>query len=60
MTDAATDVLIQNYEKRLGERASHTDAGGQTSLRRIIELQVRRLARLMLGEAKSYRPFLMR
>jgi CRISPR-associated protein Cas1 len=60
LTDAATDVLIQNYEKRLGERAGHADAGGQTSLRRIIELQVRRLARLMLDEAKSYQPFLVK
>ncbi len=58
LTDATTDTLIQRYETRLGERAAHADAGGQTSHRRIIELQVRRLARLVLGEAKTYQPFL--
>jgi CRISPR-associated protein Cas1 len=59
LTEATTDVLIRNYEGRLAERASHPDAGGQTSLRRVIELQVRRLARLVLGEAKTYQPFLV-
>jgi CRISPR-associated protein Cas1 len=60
LADAVTDTLIQRYEERLAERASHADAGGQTSHRRIIELQVRQLARLMLDEAKSYQPFVVR
>jgi CRISPR-associated protein Cas1 len=60
LADAVTDALIQRYEERLAERAGHADAGGQTSYRRIIELQVRRLARLMLGEAKVYQPFVLR
>ena len=58
LTNATTDVLIQTYEGRLGERVNHADAGGQTSYRRIIELQVRRLARLVLGQAKAYQAFL--
>jgi CRISPR-associated protein Cas1 len=60
LADAVTDALIQRYEERLTERAGHADAGGQTSYRRIIELQVRRLARLMLDEAKAYQPFVVR
>ena len=60
LTDATTDALIQRYEARLEMRAVHPDAGGQTAYRRIIELQVRRLARLILGKAKRYRPFLVR
>ncbi len=58
LTDATTDVLIQRYEKRLAERVRHADAGGQTTRRRVIELQVRRLARLVLDKASQYQPFL--
>lgn len=50
-------LLIEAYEQRVNEKAPHPDAGGETSLRRVIELQVRRLARLMLGQEKSYQPF---
>ncbi len=50
--------LIEAYEQRVNEKAAHPEAGGETSRRRIIELQVRRLARLMLGQEKSYQPFL--
>jgi len=60
LADAVTDDLIKRYEERLTERADHPDGGGQTTYRRIIELQVRRLARLMLDEAKTYQPFLTR
>ncbi len=60
LTDATTDALIQRYEARLAMRAVHPDAGGQTAYRRIIELQVRRLARLILGKAKRYQPYLVR
>jgi CRISP-associated protein Cas1 len=58
LTDSTTDLLIQRYEQRLGQRVAHSDAGGKTSLRRVIELQVRRLARVVLSQAKEYRPFL--
>lgn len=53
------DHLIQKYEQRSNEKFNHPDGGGQTSLRRIIELQVRRLARLMLGQGKTYQPFMI-
>ena len=60
LTDAAIDHLIEQYERRLAARAGHPMAGGQTSLRRIIELQVRRLARVVLGEARQYQPFVFK
>lgn len=60
LTDRATDQLIEAYEKRLAERADHAMAGGQTSLRRIIEMQVRLLARVMLDQAREYEPFSMK
>lgn len=54
------EVMIQRYEQRLNEKVAHPEAGGQTSRRRVIELQVRRLARLMLGQGKRYQPYLMK
>lgn len=54
------ELLIQRYEQRSNEKVPHPDAGGQTSRRRVIELQVRRLARLVLGQARAYEPFLAR
>jgi CRISPR-associated protein Cas1 len=60
LKESSINTLIQRYEQRASEKAAHPDAGGQTSLRRVIELQVRRLARLMLGQEKGYEPFLMK
>lgn len=57
LSEATTDKLIRQYEQRLQAQVFHADGGGQTSHRRVIELQVRRLARLVLGEAKGYQPF---
>jgi CRISPR-associated protein Cas1 len=54
------DVLIEQYERRATEKVNHPDGGGQTAYRRVIELQVRRLARLMLDQARSYEPFLLK
>jgi len=59
LSDAATDHLIQHYEAHLGRSLVHADAGGQTTQRRVIELQVRRLARLILDKSQGYRPFLI-
>ena len=52
--------LIQAYEQRSAIKVPHPDAGGQTALRRVIELQVRRLARLIQGQEKRYEPFLIK
>ncbi len=53
------EKLIKQYEQRSGEKVPHVLAGGQTSYRRVIELQTRRLARLVLGDVKNYEPFLL-
>lgn len=60
MKEQLIDLLIQRYEQRVNEKVHHADAGGQTAYRRVIELQVRRLARLILGQGKTYEPFLMK
>jgi CRISPR-associated protein Cas1 len=59
LNEAVTNRLIQQYEQRLSASVGHPDAGGQTSQRRVIELQVRRLAKVMLGESKGYQPFVV-
>ncbi|GAB4460824.1 MAG: CRISPR-associated endonuclease Cas1 [Anaerolineae bacterium] len=51
--------LIERYEQRVQEKVFHPEAGGETSRRRVIELQVRRLAQLILGRSRQYKPFLM-
>jgi len=58
LTNPTIDALIERYEQRLAERVSHADGGGMTSYRRVIELQVRRLAGVVLGKTKSYKPFI--
>jgi CRISPR-associated protein Cas1 len=55
--EALGSRLIEGYEQRLSERVLHPDGGGQTAYRRVIVLQVRRLARVMLGQAQGYRAF---
>lgn len=57
LTESATALVISRYEERIANRVMHADAGGQTSLRRVIELQVRRLSKVVLGQAKYYQPF---
>lgn len=59
LNEAVTNRLIQQYEQRLSASVNHTDAGGQTTHRRVIELQVRRVAKVVLGESKGYQPFIV-
>lgn len=59
LAEPALDLVIKAYEERLAQRTPHADAGGQTSRRRVIELQVRRLAGVVMGKNKAYRPFKM-
>jgi len=54
------EVLIRHYEQRSNVKVRHSLAGGQTAYRRVIEWQVRRLARVVLGDVKQYKPFLMK
>ena len=71
LTGRAIEALIGAYERALSRRLLHADGGGRTSLRRIIELQVRRLARVVSEEGAErqrsvkrrrpavYRPFMV-
>jgi CRISPR-associated protein Cas1 len=56
----AVHVLVSAYEERLEDRAFHPLANGQTDYRRVIELQVRQMARIVRGEADTYEPVTIR
>jgi CRISPR-associated protein Cas1 len=60
MTPAAVDVLIGAYEARMSERIYHPLANGETSYRRALELQARRIARVIQGTDPAYEPLVMR
>ncbi len=55
--------LIEAYQRRLEDRVSYPVGGDRVeriSYRRCLEYQVRRLARVVLGEETHYRAFLVR
>jgi len=57
MNDAALRQVILAYETRAASSVVYPRTGEQTTLRRCIELQVRRLARVLKGEEGDYGPF---
>ncbi len=59
MREDARKKFIRYYEERVQSSVSHPD-GGRTSYRRCFELQARRLARVLTGQAKLYQPFLVK
>jgi CRISPR-associated protein Cas1 len=60
LKEGALGILIQAYEDRMAQTAFHPMANGQTSYRRILELQARQLARVIMGEESQYLPLAMR
>lgn len=58
--DAGCQLVMEQYERRLYTQIHHPDARGETTYRRVLELQARRLARVILGKAEAYQPFLTR
>jgi len=54
--EAGVRVVIEQYEGRLQTPVAHPLAGGQTTVRRAIELQARQMARVIRGEDRVYRP----
>lgn len=60
MKPPAVDVLIQAYETRMEDTIYHPLANGQTSYRRALELQARRIARVIRGEDRGYEALVMR
>lgn len=59
MSDSGMAVMLQGYEERLQSQVRHPVAGEQVTYRRCLELQVRQVARLVLGKAERYAPVTM-
>ncbi len=60
LKDHARRRVLDAYEARMETLIRHPLFGYSVSYRRILELQARLLARVVLGELKSYRPFTTR
>ncbi len=58
--DAARKRFIQVYERRLDELATHPTFGTRLSMRRILEVQVRLLGKVLLGELETYPEYRVR
>lgn len=53
-------LVMEQYERRLYTKVQHVAAHGETAYRRVLELQARQLAKVILDKAKRYQPFLIR
>ncbi len=60
LTPAARKRLIAAYERRMDQLVTHPVFGYRISYRRVLEVQARLLARLLLGEIREYPSFLTR
>jgi len=60
MSQDARKSLIRAYERRMNTLVTHPVFGYQVSYRRVLELQLRLLARYVLGEISEYRGFMTR
>ncbi len=60
LTDTARRTFLEKLEERLMTTVQHPLFGYQVSYRRCIELQVRVLAKALLGETERYIPFVVR
>lgn len=60
LSDAGRRTFLQKYEERLNTEIKHPVFGTKVSYRRCIELQMRLLARWLLGEFKRFRGFHIR
>ncbi len=60
LTDAGRRAFMERFEERLATEIVHPTFGYKATYRRCIELQVRLLAKVLLGEIGSYPAFLVR
>jgi CRISPR-associated protein Cas1 len=60
LTKEALTRFVQRYDERVSEEVVAPTIQGRTSYRRCFELQVRQLARVILGEETDYQPFATR
>ena len=56
LSDKALELFIHRYEERINVRVFHPGVRQKTTYRRCFELQVRQLARVILGKKACYRP----
>jgi len=57
LNDNARKLFISEFEKRMHQQVTHPTTGFQVTYRRAIELQVREMAQVILGEKSVYVPF---
>jgi CRISPR-associated protein Cas1 len=57
LTDPARRIFLKYFEERISEEISHPDVEDRVSYRRVIELQIRRYVKVLLGNGtyESYR-----
>jgi len=60
LKDGARRRTIEAYEMRMDTLIRHPLFGYAISYRRVLEVQARLLARTVLGELRTYRPFTTR
>jgi CRISPR-associated protein Cas1 len=60
LTDSGRTAFLRAYERRMDELVSHPVFGYRISYRRVLEVQVRLLARYLAGEIATYPPFATR
>ncbi|MBZ0232895.1 MAG: CRISPR-associated endonuclease Cas1 [Deltaproteobacteria bacterium] len=60
LTPAGRGKFIRAYERRMDELVTHPTFGYRVSYRRILEVQVRLLARFLMGELPEYPAFATR
>jgi CRISPR-associated protein Cas1 len=60
LTPAGRSAFLRAYERRMDELVSHPVFGYRISYRRVLEVQVRLLARHLSGELPAYPPFATR
>jgi CRISP-associated protein Cas1 len=60
LTDAGRTIFLRAYGRRMDELVSHPVFGYRISYRRVLEVQVRLLARYLSGELPTYPPFATR
>jgi CRISPR-associated protein Cas1 len=60
LTDSGRTAFLRAYERRMDELVSHPVFGYRISYRRVLEVQVRLLARYLSSEIAAYPPFATR
>ncbi len=60
LTSSGRTAFLRAYERRMDELISHPVFGYRISYRRVLEVQVRLLARYLAGEIAEYPPFATR